>query len=644
MLPRHNTTRRLAATLGLLVAVCGVPQGLEARQDAPGQPAAAAGPLDPAPPDPAASMALYRTVEAWVRDWRVPMDPAGQRPLAAAAVTLRREGLVVGRGVSVSPDPAGGAGVLMLATKAAMDEARAKLPVERGTLEQEGLRAFAPSLTISVELAGQPVPIQPVEAQDLVAMVAPGLEGVAVRLGERMEAMFPERMLTAGMDASVAAGAAVSKASRDPLLSLEKPGDLRSKHGAVYYRFAVSHLAQTEAGGTPVFLHRGGRVVSMREMDAAGLRAWADQLAAHLIPAAPPDQHFGPTPGTLDPLTGERDPEAADMRAAALVGGALLRYSRSPAADPDEQRRALAAAEYVLTGLCEKYEDGSEEVEPVAAALTQWAMDLYRSDPAKSYPDSRLAHVEQFSLAALWGGYEEAKAGPDGKPATPRFIPLQYGEDTWKGGSGGAIAAGMTASAAEIARPEAFPDAPKVAAGAVRKTFLATPAAQLVSQMPWLGWAELRLSPTGDVPAAAALREMRAMVWQNQLKREDLPAGSEDLAGGIMFTASKQPLPTWQSARPLAFVATMLGDPRLTSDAEVPGEVAKLLGSLRFLRQLTASEVEARMYVNPGTAVGGVRSSLFDQRMPPDATAMTLLTVCETLKSLDAIQARRQGK
>jgi hypothetical protein len=161
--------------------------------------------------------------------------------------------------------------------------------------------------------------------------------------------------------------------------------------------------------------------------------------------------------------------------------------------------------------------------------------------------------------------------------------------------------------------------------------------------MPWLGWADVALHRSGELPAAVALREMRSQLWAHQLKAQDLSADDPDLAGGIVFTTNRQPLPTWQAARPLAFVATMLGDPRLTEEQEVAGETVRLLEALRYLRQLTASEAEAHLYKDPARAIGGVRASVFDQRMPPEATAMTLMTVCETIKSLEAIKARRAG-
>jgi hypothetical protein len=173
---------------------------------------------------------------------------------------------------------------------------------------------------------------------------------------------------------------------------------------------------------------------------------------------------------------------------------------------------------------------------------------------------------------------------------------------------------------------------------AIRDVIRNTPPNGLVATMPWVGWG---LLPGNDLPAAPALREMRSQLWQHQLKAQDLSPDAPDLAGGIVFTTSRQPLPTWQAARPLAFVATMLGDRRLTEEQEINSETVRLLEALRYLRQLTASEAEAHMYKDPARAIGGVRASLFDQRMPPEATAMTLLTVCETIRSLEAIKQRQ---
>ena len=107
-------------------------------------------------------------------------------------------------------------------------------------------------------------------------------------------------------------------------------------------------------------------------------------------------------------------------------------------------------------------------------------------------------------------------------------------------------------------------------------------------------------------------------------------------------------MPTWQGARPLAFLASMMGDERLTSggllSGEVPGEIARLLDSIRFLRQLAAGEPEGHMYKDPERAAWGVRKSLWDQMMEPGATAMTLIAVCETLRSVERVADRAAGE
>lgn len=591
-------------------------------------------------------MELYRTVDGWLRSWQLPMDPTGQTPLPAAAVTLRLDGEVVGRGSAVAPDLSGGSGILQFAAKKAMDEASVRVPIPRDALFEDTLRGVAAGMTLSVELAGRPVPITPNEYADAVNLVAQGLEGVAVRIGDRVDAFFPSMMTALGLDAGRAIGVLVARISSDPTLGLERPADLREKHGVGFYRFAVTHLAQTTAHGQPAFLHRGGRLVALRDMDVPGLHAWAQDMVRHLAVPVPADHFGGPLPGALNPMTAERDPlnvnlRADDLRITALTAAALLTYCKTPGVSPAMRQRAFAAAEYYLTGLTDAYDVGAASLEPVGAALTQWAMYLYTDNPhLDALPTSNLQHVTEISHHVLWGSPTIVKPATEDAPAEYDYTPARVPEGAWKGPGAGEVAAGMVRSSGAL-HPSMVARGGELARAAVRKSFLGSPNPQLVTQMPWLGWAELVLCGNGEIPSAAALREMRSLVWQHQLKAEDLPPQAADLAGGIMFTSSRQPLPTAQSARPLAFIATMLGDPRLTEPGEIPAEIVRLMASLRFLRQLTASEAEAHMYRDPSRAIGGVRLSLFDQRMPPEATAMTLLTVCETLRSLEAIRQRQ---
>ena len=137
---------------------------------------------------------------------------------------------------------------------------------------------------------------------------------------------------------------------------------------------------------------------------------------------------------------------------------------------------------------------------------------------------------------------------------------------------------------------------------------------------------------------------MREQVWKHQLSAAELSGERLDLAGGIVFTAGRNPLPTWHTARPMAFIATMLADVRLTEREEFARELSHVLGALRFLRQLSAGDAEGHMYRLPRRAMWGVRNSVWDQRMAPEATALTLMTVSEVVRSLQAVQERREGE
>jgi hypothetical protein len=85
----------------------------------------------------------------------------------------------------------------------------------------------------------------------------------------------------------------------------------------------------------------------------------------------------------------------------------------------------------------------------------------------------------------------------------------------------------------------------------------------------------------------------------------------------------------------------MLSDPRLTDAGERPRQTARLMGSLRYLRQLSADEFATIGFVEPKRTIWGVRSAAWDQRQPVEATAITLIAVCETLRSFDRMAASR---
>jgi hypothetical protein len=160
---------------------------------------------------------------------------------------------------------------------------------------------------------------------------------------------------------------------------------------------------------------------------------------------------------------------------------------------------------------------------------------------------------------------------------------------------------------------------------------------QLVTHMPWLGFAAIEAAGEQSLSQREALMQMRTLVFEHQISSAELEPYDRDFAGGIVFTRARTPLPTWQSARPMAFVTAMIRDTRLTPKEARATELIRALASLRFLRQLTADEASLFTAKSPARARWGVRSALWDQRMPPDATALTLIAVCEALRTVQAM-------
>lgn len=577
-------------------------------------------------PSPAEAMATFHQIESWIRAWSVAEQGGDLPAVSAASITLRLNGSLVGRGTAMTASPTGDPRVIQEAVQQALDEATVRMPVERDALFEEALRRMAPSITISVELAGELVPFSPEEYADATMAVAPGLEGVAVRVGERIDGMFPGTMLTNGTEAGSALAATVSRLTGDPGLGLKRPSELTDEIGAVFYRFRTLHLAHPRTATPPIFLHRGGRTIERAELTSAGLREWADGMADHLISRA----RFGPeiirASGTFNPITGASEPVFAGPGEQALIAFSLVQYSQMPGVETLRAREARYIAEMLLQTLASADEGERDPLTSPAAVATSWvALSRLQITAADADGEARTGRPQLAEFQArINSRLDEWERDFAQIPMAQRSI----------------AAFALASRAAES--PERLP----AVQSAIRTLYRETPPGMLVSHMPWLGWAEVTLASIEtdgqrpDIPAAIALREMREQVWKHQLSPADLPFESLDLAGGIIFTATRNPLPTWHSARPLAFVATMIGDERLTSGDEFPTELGRTLASLRFLRQLSAGEAEGHMYRSPANARWGVRASVWDQRMAPEATALTLLTVCEVVRSLQEVQGR----
>ncbi|VAX37600.1 hypothetical protein MNBD_PLANCTO03-1003, partial [hydrothermal vent metagenome] len=351
----------------------------------------------------------------------------------------------------------------------------------------------------------------------------------------------------------------------------------------------------------------------------AGLVRFAEELLSHFEATRVADQT--PTPlgeesprlglmGTIDAARGVAEPAVASPMQQSLVALSLVRLAETPRVSAAVRTRARTLAREIMFDLAHIEPD---EIDPAAdgvAAAVAWVV---------------LAQLEADTDADLQPFFESCEEMLAAHAAAER------GEVT----PGVAEAVLVWALAERAVRTGQDRD---IATRDLRALYAATRPGGLVGLMPWLGWAELLLAGEAPVPAGAALRQVREQVWAHQLTLADTGLSDRDLAGGIVFTLGAASLPTWTTARPAALCATLLGDPRLTPPAEVSSEVVRLVRVMRFLRQLSAREAECVFSPRPQLVRGGVRAALWSPQQPPEASAMTLLAVCEFLRSIDRLE------
>ncbi len=578
------------------------------------QPAA----TDPARPvPPAEAMRLYQAADRWIRDWNLPPVPEPEPAVPAAAFTLRLDGLVVGRGTALAADGS----AIHAAAQRAMLMAERKLPWSHDAVGEKARREEAAKLMISLELGGTPVPVQAQTWLEFDLLFRAGDDGVAVRVGEREEAMFAGQMLTLGYSPSEAAVALLSRLSGDaaPVVRSDpkaQPAILSKERGAVFYSIRTRHLAQKRVGESPAFLFRGGRTIEAREITTASLRQLAVDLAENLGRRV--------TTRRIDPGASLAEPRDVTV----LLG--TLKLGVPPDEDPAGAFETLLAV-HALRNFAEIQSVDQEARGRAAKLATELVDGLFAG--AERTPVLGVEVSAALIIAATTGA--DARNGvPDG---AWEMATLAVG-GAYAPGTGWdqkvAVAARSMVALALVRLGHQNAEA------SLRAIYTETPAKMLVAHMPYLGWAELELAAgKPQVAAATALREMRTDVWDHQLSSRDAGEDGPDLVGGIVFTNSPQPLPTWLGLKPGAFLATMARDPRLTGSDEKLKELIRLSLLGRFARQLAVDEHAAYAASDRARAEWGMRTSVWEMRQPPEVQAVGLLAVSELVRTLDAAAA-----
>ncbi len=570
----------------------------------------------PRVPSPQDAIACSETVVRWVREWQVTDDAP---ECDGVAIILRLQGQVIAQATATHDRRRN----LSLATRTALLRAGRRLPTDRDAVWEERVASIA----VSVELAGPMVPIAVRTESDVAAAFSPGIDGVGVRLGEQVRMRFPSQMLPSGEDGLRAARALVSEISGDPVRGLATIEELLEA-GYVFYRFRTTHMAQIDPSLGPVFLHRGGRIIAQPEINTASLMRLADGMASHLLRRQWPGTEPYGMMGTLNPVHGTADSSYADPMAQALVVSALWSYATLERVQADRAKAAGDAARSLLRSLAQVSESERGPWETAAEAA---ASVIALSDVMAESQDLEVElHQLRNKCAARLALAFDVSSG-------------QFASDVPRS------AYGMVAIAyVRLSKDQSGAISRASASACVRAAYRNTSADQLLLQMPYLAWAELELTEAGEAPAsAAALIELRRQTWKNQLTFETLEPADWDFVGSLVVLGGQAALPNWHSIRPLPWLATMLGHAQLTSGTLIEGEAAaelqRTLALARFAAQLAAGPEAGHMYARPDRSMHGVRAALWDQRMPPEATAVALDGICRLVRAADALAARNEA-
>lgn len=552
--------------------------------------------LAPSNPTIADAQRAYTCVRSWLEAWDTAAEAKALPPAAwGACVELRFQGQLVGRGVAMaSLDGAGRADVLAIATRGAMRGAARVLKLDVDALAKSRKTEVAPLFMVSIQLAHQPIPITPATPTDVDAELSPGVQGLALVCDGNINAQFPSELFAERRSASQAGPIIAASLFADAAIALAEPGVLRARHRVTYLKFDVVHVAQSRVDGPALPLYRGSGLVDGTSMNSrAKLVVFIQAMRTHLELSLQRSQTFVDKEQKLDASTAALAAlSCANARQATGIrdgiGEGFLINALADATNIDKRAWEDLTTDALVTSAFVAAEKALESAPELGDGARHVVACRRIRDALGDNPETRLSAI----------------AGP------------QRALIVW------ACAHGILDA-----------DLKKLIQPLAAKLLLDRPIAELPATLPWSGFALLDLPAGGETE----LRELRALIHKHQLTAEDIDASSLDTVGAIVFTRSKNPLPTWQTARATAFLARALRSPRITPIEDRSAHLARVLSALRFLRQLQVDESAGWMDAADKSQLGAIRLAPWEPRTSVEATAMTLIAACEALKSLDEI-------
>ena len=555
-----------------------------------------------APPE---AVALEDAVRAFERVERYPRTGEESEPTgveaSVVAVTVRRDGELIAESVHLTDDDLVGQ---------AMRRARS---MAMAWFERHPAFPMVPERwTIELELGGAWTPRSAQDWASLAKHASPGVRGVGVRLGtgaeETTSTLMPTRQLRYGLGPS----GVWRRAAADVGAPLGMLADLVAHTGIRFYTFEVERVMKDSAWSPLKFPHRSGEVVGLDTITTPGLMQSASEMARFLESSLWTGERPLGMAGNLDLVNGARTPEIAPIREQLVAAMALARFARLDGADAEDAARARNGAINIIDDAL-SFVVGEELFadDPIASAIFLVAVaEAGRSGPIPA----RIAEA----------------LGPS-RDLVISFATGQEGSHV-EAGVASLLALALIRDARELGGPAEHLGVGQRIARAVLSNVGGEGS---VIAMPWLAWAMIEGAAGEErVPGDLALLDFRDHAERYQTNDLMLSARDRDLVGGFIWPESPDIKPNWGSLHTVAALGIMLGDPRLTTKEERIERLDRLRRGARFVRELTVMADDLSGYKAGSDALGAVRRSVWGDEGAIDATAMGLLTLCETIEGV----------
>lgn len=596
---------------------------------------------------------VFRLIESWVWDGRVHDEdgpPLLVSDLSAVHVTLRWLGKTVGDGqAAIEPDAPMGRAVdltelVRKAVAKALESLRVTLDDRRrraltgGEMhenqKQMTLAKVGPRLSVDLQLARRPETLViGVEAppDEVFRRFSPGYHGLTLTSARGPTGSASSVWL---WPASVLARNVQPRSQLLQLLSAagvrspEQTTSLGRTANPTFARFEVIHLVRPARNASVTSLVRGNLLLPTRSVDGPTLDALSQRISQFLQQRLRDD---GSMAGTYWPTSDRYDPPRATAQDMALSAYAWTRraaYLAQSSRDSQAGQAERAACNQVFQHLCGRLLRDGDEFHPSTAALL--IVTLAESADLIDHKAERDALTRQMlELRSADGSFRSSP-----RDDAPRLnLPTQ------------ALIVLALASLHEQTRDVKLG---AMLAQSQRWLWQQLTTSRLIETLPWLALAEFRFSSLSAVdPKSGPSRAAKVRAFESVMDAllgvqmtETPELGPADVIGGFELghlsgrDANGSSQIGWRTAQILVFLAAALRQDELTPEDRRTSRLLACGLAARFLGQLMVDEPSAFYMRSISDVLGGLRLSLWDNRLSVGPAAMALLATSELQEAI----------